>query len=85
MPKYIKSGLTAELTTEQIIVLFSTTCSKKIVYTLFIPSKFLFLTICQMFIALFYRQQDINFIPVEFNVKAVTELLLLGSVYFSFR
>lgn len=46
---------------------------------------FVFLTTCQMLSALFYRQHEISFMPVLFNVKAVTELLLLGNVYLSFR
>lgn len=84
VPKYIRLGLVAELTSAHIIVLFSTTCYRKIVSTLFMPYKFRFLTICQMLIALFYRQHEISFIPVLFNVKAVTEFLLLGRVYFNF-
>lgn len=49
------------------------------------PSRVVLRTICQMFRALFSRQQEISFMPVLFRVRAVTEFLLLGSVYLSLR
>lgn len=82
----------AELTTEHIVVLFSTTCYKNIVYTrpslyfelVLLLAMFPLLTTCQIFSELFYKQQDINLLPLQFNVNAVTEYLLLGRVYFNF-